>query len=89
MKLLLFFSAVLVGVAAIAGSAEAIDYPWCAEYADGAGVNCGFTTYEQCMETARGSGGYCALNNTYSPPVAAARSRHPPRKQRSNNSNKN
>jgi hypothetical protein len=83
MRLLLFLLVVFAGVAEIGMPAEAQDYPWCSNFADGAGVNCGFTTYEQCMETARGSGGYCALNNTYSSPVAAARSRHPTRNHRS------
>ena len=62
--------------------AMAVEYPWCANFADGAGTNCGFTTYEQCMLTARGTGGYCAENTFYTPPAAAARSRHAPRKPR-------
>ena len=67
--------------------AWAVDYPWCAEFADGAGSNCGFTTYEQCMLTARGTGGFCAKNVMYTPPAAPARSRQkarkpaPPKKQ--------
>ena len=59
---------------AIVGSsaAHAQNYPWCSNFHDGAGTNCGFSTYEQCMATARGSGGYCAPNNLYVPPHAAA-----------------
>ena len=81
MRPLLFL---LAGFACAAGSvtpAEAVEYPWCANFADGAGANCGFTTYEQCMLTARGTGGYCAENTMYTPPAAAARS-HTSRKRR-------
>ena len=83
MRLLLLLLVVFAGVAETGTPAAAEDYPWCSEFADGAGANCGFTTYEQCMATARGSGGYCARNVLYSPPVAAARSRHPRRNHRS------
>jgi len=39
------------------------NYPWCGYYKED--VNCGFTTYEQCMATVRDSGGYCARNTQY------------------------
>jgi Protein of unknown function (DUF3551) len=85
MRLSPFLLAVLGVVAA--APAEAIEYPWCANFADGAGTNCGFTTYEQCMLTARGSGGYCAENTFYNPPAGAVRPRpvrrgsRPPKKK--------
>jgi len=82
MRLLLFLMAVFAVMAATGKPAEAEGYPWCSNFADGAGVNCGFTSYQQCMETARGSGGYCAQNDWYSPPVAVARSRNPKRTHR-------
>lgn len=65
----------LVASMAIAGAsmAHAQNYPWCSNFHDGAGTNCGFSTYEQCMVTARGSGGYCAPNTMYVPPKAAGR----------------
>jgi hypothetical protein len=69
-----------LGVVTIATTAQAQNYPWCANFADGAGVNCGFSSYEQCMETSRGSGGYCTPNNLYTPPRAAPPSRHSTRK---------
>ncbi len=53
-------------------AAHAQNYPWCSNFHDGAGTNCGFSTYEQCMATARGTGGYCAPNNSYVAPHAAA-----------------
>jgi hypothetical protein len=56
--------------------ARAQNYPWCSNFHDGAGTNCGFSTYEQCMATARGSGGYCAPNNSYTAPRPAMSSGH-------------
>jgi hypothetical protein len=35
--------------------------PWCAFY-DPSTYNCGFQTYQQCLETVRGAGGYCRPN---------------------------
>ena len=43
----------------------AIEYPWCAQYGRGGGRNCGFVSYEQCMETSRGMGGFCERNLFY------------------------
>jgi len=48
--------------------AQAIEYPWCAQYnggEDGGGRNCGFVSYEQCMMTARGAGASCEPNLFY------------------------
>ncbi len=48
------------------------NYPWCSNFADGfGGTNCGFVSYEQCMATVRGSGGYCDKNDTYRPQAGA------------------
>jgi hypothetical protein len=87
--LLLLLAGLALGFPLAAGlvtPAEAVEYPWCANFADGAGANCGFMTYDECMLTARGTGGYCAENTMYTPPAAAVRSRHtarnhPPKKQ--------
>jgi hypothetical protein len=65
MRLLLFLLGICVGMVGTGTHAEAQNYPWCAIYSEGAaggGTNCGFTTFEQCMETARGLGSnsvYC------------------------------
>jgi len=64
--------AVIAATAVAAKRAEAQTYPWCANFADGAGTNCGFSTLEQCMATARGSGGFCDQNNLYKPPAGSA-----------------
>ncbi len=54
----------ITGVAmAVASPAAAQSYPWCSNFADGAGTNCGWSTLEQCMITVRGSGGYCSQND--------------------------
>jgi hypothetical protein len=47
------------------------NYPWCSNFHDGGGLNCGFVSEAQCMETARGTGGFCTPNNMYKPPAAA------------------
>jgi hypothetical protein len=75
--------AALALVAASGAPAQAQNYPWCAMFADGAGANCGFSTYQQCMATAQGSGGYCEKNNVYEPPHAAAPPRQAARTHRS------
>jgi hypothetical protein len=62
-------------------AARAQNYPWCSNFHDGAGTNCGFSAYEQCMATARGTGGYCAPNNSYVAPRPAS-SGHLQRKHR-------
>ena len=70
MRFLLFMIATCIGILCIQNRAEAQNYPWCAEYAgtpDGP-VNCGFITFEQCLATVRGVGGFCVRNNTYQPP---------------------
>jgi hypothetical protein len=73
---------VFAGAAATGTAAQAQNYPWCSMFADGAGVNCGYSTYEQCQAAARGGGGYCAQNNMYTPPAATAASHHVGRKHR-------
>ena len=55
------------------GPVAAQNYPWCANFADGAGTNCGFVTEQQCMTTIAGSGGYCSSNNLYQASAAPAR----------------
>jgi hypothetical protein len=67
--LLLLLSGIFLGIVGIGTRAEAQNYPWCAIYDGGmGGENCGFTTFEQCMETARGLGSNCQPNTQYQPP---------------------
>jgi hypothetical protein len=77
MKTALFVLGLLGAAIAIVPSAQAqSNYPWCARYGNGfSGTNCGFTTFEQCMETVRGIGGFCQKNDWYQPPAAQRRQR--------------
>ena len=77
-----------------APAAAQTNYPWCSNFADGfGGTNCGFVSYEQCMATVRGSGGYCDKNDTYrsqtGAPSGGAASTHRPRKTNSRKSSAN
>ena len=65
-------------------STEAAPYwPWCSRYfsRDAPSQSCAFSSWEQCMDTVRGIGGYC-YTNPYGPPPpppyarAAKSSRH-------------
>ncbi len=65
--LLVAFGAI-TAMSAFTQTAVAIEYPWCAQYSgqDGdGGKNCGFATYEQCMATVSGIGGFCSHNLFY------------------------
>ncbi|MGB6282857.1 MAG: DUF3551 domain-containing protein [Xanthobacteraceae bacterium] len=56
MRFVLMLSTIAATTVLITPS-KAQNYPWCAYYSsgdDGGGTNCGFITFEQCMETARG-----------------------------------
>ena len=84
MRLLLLMLGVCVCVVGIGTRAEAQNYPWCALYSgkSGGGTNCGFITFEQCMDTARGLGSFCQPNTQYVPPPGphtqtSARMRYP------------
>ena len=83
MRLAIQFGALIIAtlVAALI-PARAQNWPWCSLFHDGAGTNCGFSTYEQCMATARGSGGFCVRNNLYVEPHPAISSGHAKHKHR-------
>ena len=51
----------------IATPASAQNYPWCAQYAGFGSLNCGYTTYAQCMASLLGNGGFCNANTQYAP----------------------
>jgi hypothetical protein len=62
-------------------SAKAAPYwPWCSQYGGdmGSAHACAFTSWQQCMETVRGIGGYCYANPYPAPPSRSARSSHHP-----------
>lgn len=70
MRLLLFMSTILLAAIGIGTTVQAQNYPWCAYYGGqmGGSSNCGFVSFEQCMRTLSGMGGFCARNNQYVPP---------------------
>jgi Protein of unknown function (DUF3551) len=70
MRLLLFVLGICIVIVAAGNRAEAQNYPWCAIYSGkGGDTNCGFVTFEQCMESARGLGSLCQPNTQYVPPT--------------------
>jgi Protein of unknown function (DUF3551) len=62
----LFCACALLFFASAAEANEAKPAAWCVFY-DPSTYNCGFSTYQQCMETARGAGGFCRPNPFESP----------------------
>jgi len=64
MRLSLFMLGICVVIVGIGNRAEAQNYPWCAIYSGTGGENCGFTTLEQCMETARMPTEYAVRSST-------------------------
>ncbi len=69
MRIFLFALGIYVAALAMLTPAEAQNYPWCAMYNMGdQAVNCGFTTFQQCLDTVRGIGGFCEPNTQYVPP---------------------
>jgi len=59
MKKLIGGAALLFLVGGTGSGAQAA--PWCAFY-DASTYNCGFHTFEQCLATVRGAGGWCRPN---------------------------
>jgi hypothetical protein len=78
------FAAAIAALAmtAFAAPAAAQNYPWCSNFADGAGTNCGFSTLQQCKEEIMGAGGYCSENNLYVPPRTAVPAGRPAARRR-------
>jgi hypothetical protein len=70
MRFLLIVVGAFAASVCIEKSAEARDYPWCADgnYKGGA-TNCGFVTFQQCLDAVRGSGGSCGPNPMYQHPA--------------------
>jgi hypothetical protein len=62
--IVLVLTTVATALAINARTAAAQDYPWCALYSFGA-TNCGFNTFQQCLDTVRGVSGNCYPNPRY------------------------
>ena len=70
MRMSVLVLGVVVGAVAFGASASAQNYPWCAVYGGantGGASNCGFVTFEQCLATLSGMGGFCNRNTQYVP----------------------
>jgi hypothetical protein len=73
MRYLIAVLSVVAATASAGTPAQAQNYPWC-EYlgggeGGGGGRNCGFISFEQCMQSAWGNGGDCRQNTQYEPPA--------------------
>jgi tetratricopeptide (TPR) repeat protein len=62
----------VIGVMLGSGRQTAAAPPWCAAYRNGS-TNCGFYTYDQCMASVSGIGGYCNRNYIDGDPEKPAR----------------
>jgi Protein of unknown function (DUF3551) len=57
-----------------ASAQSAYSYPWCARYPARLGaMSCYFTSYQQCMTTLSGIGGYCFQSPYYRGAAASGR----------------
>jgi hypothetical protein len=75
MRAMLIALSILVAFA-IGSYAKAQNYPWCPHYSYRDGVTCGFTTFDQCMATISGIGGFCEANTQYRPALSSFARRH-------------
>ena len=90
-RLSLYAVAFIAASCGMVAAAQAQNYPWCAQYGGdfGGAMNCGFVSFEQCLETVRGIGGFCVVNYTYEPPrgtVPSGRPKHHAAKNAAKNS---
>jgi hypothetical protein len=77
-------SAALIGMTELASAQSPYSYPWCSRQVtgrEGSATSCYFTSYQQCMTTISGIGGWCYQNPAYhasaaAPGVRSRRLRH-------------
>ena len=78
MRSITFILPVLATLAVFTPTAGHADpYKWCAQYGGngGGGRNCGFVTFQQCLDTVSGIGGFCEPNQFYTGPEQRPASR--------------
>jgi hypothetical protein len=81
---LFLIAAVLLGEIQAASAQSPTSYPWCARFRSIDATSCYFDSYQQCMTTLSGIGGYCYKSPYYdaapttAPPVEQdSRPAHP------------
>ena len=75
--LLFLVAAALLGEIQAASAQSPYSYPWCSRYFKRGGATaCYYTSYEQCMTTVSGIGGYCYQSPYYHAAPAKAVRRH-------------
>ena len=74
---LVLVSAALMGPTELASAQSSYSYPWCSRQGMGVDVttSCYFTSYQQCMTTISGIGGYCYQSPYYHAPSEPRRRR--------------
>jgi hypothetical protein len=84
MRMLIFVLALSAFAGAALTGARAQNYPWCAYYGSdmGGSENCGFVSFDQCMKTLWGNGGFCQMNTQYVPPPGPHAPLKPPKPHR-------
>jgi hypothetical protein len=65
----------LLGEIQVASAQSAYSYPWCSKQRESWATSCYFTSYQQCMTTISGIGGYCYQSPYYHAP-ASVQPRH-------------
>jgi hypothetical protein len=72
MRIAILMSAALMSSLALDAWGPALASPWCSTYG---GMSCGYDTFDQCMISIRGDGGFCIRNpmesETAAPPAPA------------------
>jgi hypothetical protein len=77
MKILAVAIGMLVG-GALNANAQAQNQPWCA-YFSGGPTNCGFATFEECLQAIHGKTGLCDRNTQNAQPSGTQSSPEPGR----------
>ena len=74
---LVFVSFAFMGATELATAQSPYSYPWCSRQGsyDSVTTSCYFTSYQQCMRTLSGLGGYCFERPYYHGPAAKVRAR--------------
>jgi len=79
MKKTLYFAiglaAASIGSVVVPQQSQAQEYPYCLVWGgqfDGGAENCGFVSFQQCMQARQGIGGLCLANTRYVPPANAS-----------------